>query len=55
MAEYALLTAGTVLAPMRLFADRVISSVAIDEVVLAAAGAWLAWRVLNRLVGPRTR
>lgn len=55
MVEYALLTAGNVLMPIQVFADRFMSSVGITEALLVVGGAWLLWRVLDRLVNPRTR
>lgn len=55
MVEYALLTAGNVLMPMQLFSERVLSSVSITEALLVLGGAWALWRVLDRLVRPRTR
>jgi hypothetical protein len=53
MVEYALLSAGNALGSLQLFAGRVAGSIGAVELALIVAGAWLAWRILDRLVGPR--
>lgn len=54
MVEYALLSAGNAMGSLRLYAARVMGSIGVVEVVLIIAGAWVLWRVLDRLIGPRT-
>ena len=54
MVEYALISAGNALMPLRLFAERVMGSISAVEFVLIVVGAWVLWRVVDRLIGPRS-
>lgn len=53
MVEYALLNAGHAIGSLQLFAGRVAGSIGAVELGMIVVGAWLAWRVLDRLIGPR--
>lgn len=53
MVEYALLNAGHALGSLQLFAGRLAGSIGPVELGLIVVGAWVAWRVLDRLIGPR--
>ena len=54
MVEYALITAGSALMPLRLQAERLVGSISLVDAVLIGAGIWVLWRIIDLLIGPRT-
>ena len=54
MVEYALITAGSALMPLRLQAERLIGSISLVDAVLIGAGIWVLWRIVDLLIGPRS-